>query len=72
MTTNFPKLVTNSHVLKTLPPTPTRSRLWRDSRAKVLILIYRGDGGGYLADAFQPQSATQPVIYSDVTPFKNK
>jgi len=59
MTTNFPKLVTNSHVLKTLPPTPTRSRLWRDSRAKVLILIYREVGrGGYLADAFQPQSGT--------------
>ena len=62
MTTNFQKLVANSYVLKTLPLTPTRSRLWRDSRAKVLILIYRkvgGGGGGYLADEFEPRSGTQ-------------
>jgi|HubBroStandDraft_5_1064220.scaffolds.fasta_scaffold61119_2 hypothetical protein len=45
MTTNFQKLVTNSNVLKTLPLTPARSRFWRDSSAKVLILIYRRGWG---------------------------
>ncbi len=39
------KTTPNSHALKTLPITPFRSRLWRETFAKVLIPIDRlGEG----------------------------